>query len=171
MRHKVFGNHLGRRTNVAKALYRGLVAQVLENGRIETTHAKAKAIRADIDRVINYGKKTNIAARREVSKILGGDRLVREIFSKISPSLSDRTSGYTRIIRLGQRISDATDKVLIELVNYTPVEKVKVEKVKTEKIENKQEVGKKAVEKVKEVRVKKTAGVKKVIVTKKSGER
>ncbi len=169
MRHKVFGNHLGRRTNVAKALYRGLVAQVLENGRIETTHAKAKAIRADIDRVINYGKKTNISARREVVKILGGDRLVEDLFSKISPSLSDRTSGYTRIIRLGQRLSDATDKVLIELVNFVPVEKVKIIKTQTE--EKKTEVIKKSMEKIKEIKVKKTAGVKKVIVTKKSGER
>lgn len=159
------------RTNVAKALYRVLVGEVLEHGRIKTTHAKAKAIRGDIDRVINYGKKASVVARREVVKILGTDRLVESIFSKISPGLSGRTSGYTRIIRLGQRMSDATDKVMIELVNFVPVEKIKIEKDKTEKVENKPEIAKKTIEKMKEVRVKKTSGVKKVIVVKKSGER
>ena len=157
------------RTNVAKALYRVLVGEVLEHGRIKTTHAKAKAIRGDIDRVINYGKKATVSARREVTKILGTDRLVENIFTKISPGLSGRTSGYTRIIRLGQRMSDATDKVMIELVNFVPVEKVKTEKVEKE-VKNPESI-KKTIEKIKEVRVKKTAGVKKVIAVKKSGER
>lgn len=169
MRHRVFGNQFGRRTNVARALYRGLITSVLELGRIETSHAKAKAIRGDVDRIINFAKKGSVASRREVIKILGSSNLVDTIFSKIAPSLSDRSSGYTRVVRLGQRKSDATDKALIELVNYTPVKKVETSKVQKE--EKKAEVVKKTVEKVKEVKVKKTAGVKKVIAIKKSGER
>lgn len=170
MRHQVYGNQFGRRTNVARALYRGLISQVLENGRIKTTHAKAKAIRGDVDRVIGYGKKADINARRELVKLLGTDRLTDLVFTKVAPSLSDRTSGYTRIVRLGQRFSDTADKVFIELVNYKPESKVKKEE--TPKVEKAAETtSKKEISKVKTIKVKKAAGVKRLVTVKKSGER
>ena len=154
------------RTNRAKALYRGLVGSVLEHGRITTTRAKAKAVQPAIDRVIGFGKRGDFNARREVAKILGTDRLTDLVFTKVAPTFSDRNSGYTRIISRRQRLSDAAQEVFLELVNYQP--KVKDEAVK-EKIEK--TVAAKPVAKIPETKVKKSAGMKKVVTRQKSGER
>lgn len=125
MRHRVFGNHLGRNTKQAKALYRSLVTALLVNGKIETSLAKAKAVQGMIDRIINFGKKNTAAARREVVKTMGKDALLTKIFKELAPRFSDRNSGYTRIVRLGQRFSDTAERVFLELVEG--VEPIKVE--------------------------------------------
>ncbi|MBI3887914.1 50S ribosomal protein L17 [Candidatus Microgenomates bacterium] len=132
-------NHLGKRTNVAKALYRGLISEVFDHGRIETTLAKAKAVSGEIDKLINFAKQGTVNARRLTIKTLATDRY----FDKLSKTFQDRKSGYTRIIRLGQRLSDASEMVIFELVEKiaepvkevakTVEEPVKPEKVKAEK--------------------------------------
>lgn len=134
MRHKVFGNQLGRNTKQARALYRGLVRDVLSRGRIETTLAKARAIVPMIDRVVTLAKKNTVAARREIIKILGSDQFV-------TPAFPNRNSGYTRIIRLGERFSDQAKLVILELVEkIEPAKKVEepkvVKKVVSEKKQN-----------------------------------
>ena len=120
MRHAVYGNQLGRNTNQAKALYRSLVSELLDHGRIETTVAKAKAVIPIIDKTINFAKKNTIAARREVVKILGSEKLLGKIFTEVAPKYSNRNSGYSRIIRLGNRFSDAAKLAILELVEEDP---------------------------------------------------
>lgn len=112
MRHKVFGNQLGRPTNQAKALYHNLVTEVLKRGRIKTTRAKAKAIQGEVDKMINWAKKGTLNTRRLMLKNLGTD----SFFDKFAQSYPDRKSGYSRIIRLGPRFSDAAEMVIIELL-------------------------------------------------------
>ena len=116
MRHRVYGNQFGRNTNQAKALYRGLVSELFLRGRIETTQKKAKAVRNIVDKVITFAKKNTVASRRQVVKILGNNYQLDKIFGEIAPKLTNRSSGYTRIIRLGQRFSDTAEKVFLELV-------------------------------------------------------
>jgi len=116
MRHSYFGNHLGRSTNGAKALYRGLTIELFDHGRIETTLAKAKAIIPMVDRVVSFAKKNSISARREVTKILGNEKMLDKIFTEIAPKYSDRHSGFSRIIRLQERFSDSAQLAILELV-------------------------------------------------------
>ncbi len=137
MRHKVFGNQLGRNTKQARALYRSLVREILAHGRVETTLAKAKAVQGLVDKVINFSKKNTVSARREVQKILGGDNGLEKLFTQAQSQFATRTSGFSRIIRLGQRFSDATEKVIFELVD-SPKEVAVIEpKVKVKKNDNK----------------------------------
>lgn len=121
MRHRIFGNQLGRNTKQARALYRSLLLEVFDHGRIETTLAKARAIRPDVDKIITLVKKNSLAARRQIVKILGSDLVLKKSFS-------DRNSGYSRIIRLGQRFSDTTEKVILELIVDDPVKTNKARK-------------------------------------------
>jgi large subunit ribosomal protein L17 len=97
------------RTNWSKAVRRGLIIEVLQRGRIETTLTKAKSVQGEIDKVINLLKEKSVNSRRQLVKILG-----QEI--KTDKDFSGRNSGYSRIIRLGQRFSDTAEKVLLELI-------------------------------------------------------
>lgn len=121
MKHRVKTSRFGRNTNQAKWLYRSLASEVLEHGRIQTTKAKAKAIRGLVDKLINLGKVGSVAARRTIIKELGSDRQIDLICNEVAPKLSGQTSGYTRIIKLGPRLSDTSEMVLMELVNFTGV--------------------------------------------------
>ncbi len=116
MRHRVLKNHLGRNTKVARALYRSLLTAVLDHGRIQTSLAKAKAIQADLDKVISLAKKDTVAARRRAIQIFGSPYLLDKIFTEVAPKYPNRNSGYSRIIKLGQRLSDTTEMVILELV-------------------------------------------------------
>ena len=145
MKHRVSHNHFGRTTNQHKWLFRNLVAEIFEHGRIETTLAKAKAMRGVVDKVINIAKKDTVASKRQIVKEMGTDRLTNLLCQKIAPSLADRNSGYTRIYKLGPRLADATEMAIIELVSFglvdnsKPVEKKETE-VKSEKVEKKAKV-------------------------------
>ncbi len=119
MRHRYFGNQLHRPTNQAKALYRSLASEVLDHGRIQTTLPKAKSVVGLIDKLISFGKRGDLTARREVIKLLGGTHLTDKLFTQIAPTFKDRPSGYTRIIKLGKRFSDSAEMVYLELVNRT----------------------------------------------------
>ena len=126
MRHKVWGNQLHRDTNAAKGLYRSLLVAILEKGKIQTTRAKAKAIQGDLDKIINWAKEGSINSRRLVVKTMGNDHLLDNIFGTMAKRFPTRNSGYSRIVRLGQRLSDTAEMVILELVDY--VEPKKVEK-------------------------------------------
>lgn len=129
MRHKVFGNQLGRNTKQARALYRGLTRELLFRGRIETTLAKAKTIVPMVDHIITFAKKNTVSARREVVKILGGENFLDKIFNEVAPRFSNRNSGYSRIIHLKNRFSDSTKLAIIELVEGVAVEPAAVKEV------------------------------------------
>jgi len=130
MRHRIAGTKLSRRTNAVKGLYRGLVLELLKRGRIETTAPKAKAVVGMVDKVIGLGKVDSIHNRRQVIKILGGDQILKALFSEIAPRFQNRNSGYTRQIKLGKR-GDQAEMVIFELVEQAvPVEIVSPSEVK-----------------------------------------
>ena len=115
--HGVAGRKLSRKTGPRLALYRNLTVSVLRYERVRTTEAKAKEIRGRVERMITLAKRGDLAARRAViSEFPNEPLVVRKLFDEIAPKYADRTSGYTRIIRLGQRSGDAAEIVQIELV-------------------------------------------------------
>jgi large subunit ribosomal protein L17 len=123
MRHKVAGKKLGRSTGHRKALRRNLIKDLFRHERIRTTLAKAQAIRGDAERIITKAKKGNslgdaqaVHARRWAAAQLNEPEIVKKLFEDIAPRYADRPGGYTRIIKLGPRHGDASEMVLLELV-------------------------------------------------------
>lgn len=118
MRHnKKRGMKLGTDASHTKAIKKGLVAALLANDRIKTLESRAKAIRPDVDRVITWAKKGDLASRRLAIAKVGDKEVVREIFEKAAQGMwADRNGGYTRIMKLGRRKGDNAEVVIIELV-------------------------------------------------------
>lgn len=117
MRHGKRGRQLGRQTKHRRALFRSLVTSLLDHERIETTEAKAKEVRPQVERMITLAKRGDLSARRAVIAALPDEPLViNKLFDEIAPKYADRTSGYTRIVRVGQRQGDAAPIVQLELV-------------------------------------------------------
>jgi large subunit ribosomal protein L17 len=123
MRHAVAGYKLSRTKDQRIGLRRTLINQLFEHERIQTTRAKAKAIRGDAERLItlakNSGSKSDIDkvnARRLAAARLSNAENVRKLFDDIAPRYTNRPGGYTRILKLGPRLGDAAEMVLIELV-------------------------------------------------------
>jgi len=123
MRHKVDGRHFGRTANQRKALLRGLLASLIKYERIETTVAKAKAIKELADRLVTFGKKGDLHSRRIALSYLPDRELVRKLFTEIAPRFSDRNSGYVRVVRTGFRIKDSAPMAILEFVDYQKPEK------------------------------------------------
>ena len=117
MRHARKGRKLGRDSAHRKALYANLACSLIEHGRIRTTEAKAKAVKPQIEKLITLAKKGDLHARRQALSTLSQDKFaVHKLFEDLAPRYVDRPGGYTRILKLGPRRSDATEMVLIELV-------------------------------------------------------
>ena len=119
MRHnKKKGMKLGTDASHTKAMKKSLVRALFENDRIKTLDSRAKAIRPDVDRIITWAKRGDLAARRLAIAKLGDKELVREVFEKAEQGMwADRNGGYTRIMKLGRRKGDNAEVVIIELVN------------------------------------------------------
>jgi large subunit ribosomal protein L17 len=117
MAHRIDGRKLGRQTGPRLALYRNLTVSVLRYERVKTTEAKAKEVRGRVERMITLAKKGDLSARRAVLAEFPDEPLVvNKLFDEIAPKYADRTSGYTRIVRIGQRKGDAAEIVQLELV-------------------------------------------------------
>ena len=125
MRHKVAGRKLGRSTGQRNALRRVLIKQLFEHERIETTRAKAEAIRGQAEKLITLAKRgisaedasKGIAARRLAIARLGDDKdIVKKLFDEIAPRFENRPGGYTRMLKLGPRQGDAAEMVILEFV-------------------------------------------------------
>ena len=117
MAHRIDGRKLSRKQGPRLALYKNLVVSVLRYEKVKTTEAKAKEIRPQVERMITLAKKGDLTARRAVISALPDERLVvSKLFDEIAPKYADRTSGYTRIIKVGLRKGDAAPIVQIELV-------------------------------------------------------
>jgi large subunit ribosomal protein L17 len=123
MRHKVAGKKLSRGKDERAALRRILISQLFTHERIQTTRAKADAVRGQAERLITLAKKGNEAgsdkmvhARRLAAARLANPDVVRKLFDDIAPRYGDRTGGYTRMLKLGPREGDAAEMVLLELV-------------------------------------------------------
>lgn len=141
MRHRVPGHQLGRPTDQRKAVLRALATELLRHDEIETTLAKAKAVRSHAEKIITKGKHGQVGdykalhekakngdkeaakevarvvhLRRQVSSYLYDKEVVRKVFDNIAPRYKDRQGGYTRIIKIGPRRGDNSEMAIIQLV-------------------------------------------------------
>lgn len=117
MRHQKQRGKLSRDSAHRRALLMNLSKSVIEHGAIKTTEAKAKALRPELEALITLAKRGDLAARRQALSALGQDKYaVHRLFAEVAPRYASRPGGYTRIMKLAERRSDATQMVLIELV-------------------------------------------------------
>ena len=118
MRHNKSFNHLGRKSGHRKAMLANMASSLIIHKRIETTHAKAKALRMYIEPLITKSKEDSTHSRRTVFSYLKQKEAVTELFRTIAPKIADRPGGYTRILKTGFRLGDAADMAIIELVDF-----------------------------------------------------
>ncbi len=121
MRHLKAGKKLGRNTSHRRALLRNLVTSLVMEERIETTEAKAKALRPQVEKMITLGKRGDVPSRRAAAGYLMTSEAVDKLFATVAPRMGDRNGGYTRIVRTGFRIGDGAEKVYIELMGSEQV--------------------------------------------------
>ena len=107
---------LGRTTAQRKAMLRGMVTLLLENGKVETTYTRAQELSAKADEMITLGKKGNLAAYRRALSFITKEDVAHKLFKEIAPKYADRNGGYTRVTRTGARRGDAAEMAVIELV-------------------------------------------------------
>jgi len=107
---------LGRATDARKAMLRGLVTYLLENGKIETTVMRAKEVRPMAEKMITLGKTNTLHSRRQALAYITKEDVVKKLFDEIAPKYADRNGGYCRITKLGPRRGDCTEMAIIELV-------------------------------------------------------
>jgi len=115
MKKKVFGRKLSRDRGSRLALYRSLIKALVLHGQIKITYARAKAIQPEVERLVTFAKKGDLASRRLVNKMLANDRKTLDLlFSKIAKQFSSRVSGFTRIVPLAERRGDRAPIVRFE---------------------------------------------------------
>jgi len=118
MNHGKKFNHLGRKTGHRRALLSNMASSLILHKRIETTTAKAKALRKYIEPLLTKSKNDTTHSRRVVFSYLLDKYAVTELFREVAPKIADRPGGYTRIIKTGFRLGDNADMCFIELVDY-----------------------------------------------------
>lgn len=123
MRHSVAGYTLGRTKGARIALRRNLIKQFFTHERIQTTQAKAAAIRGDAERLITLARNSasgtdiqKVNARRLAAQKLGDNQVIKRLFDEIAPRFANRPGGYTRVMKLGPRRGDSAEMVILELV-------------------------------------------------------
>jgi large subunit ribosomal protein L17 len=117
MRHRRQRNKLSRDTAHRKALLRNLQRELIQHERIQTSQAKARAVKPKVEKLITLAKRGDLHARRQALSALGQDKfLVHKLFEEVAPRYAERPGGYTRIVKLGPRRSDSTEMVFLELV-------------------------------------------------------
>jgi large subunit ribosomal protein L17 len=121
MRHGKKVNHLGRQTAHRKAMLANMACSLIEHKRINTTVAKAKALRGFLEPMITKSKNDTTHNRRIVFSKLRQKEAVTELFRDVAAKIGDRPGGYTRIIKLGNRLGDNADMAMIELVDYNEI--------------------------------------------------
>ena len=117
MRHQKKRDKLSRDAGHRKALIMNLCTEIVDHERVRTTEAKAKVVKPELEKLITLAKRGDLHARRQALAALNQNKFtVHKLFEEIAPRYSDRPGGYTRILKLGPRRSDATEMVYIELV-------------------------------------------------------
>ena len=123
MRHQVSGYRLGRSSGARVALRRNLIKQFFTHERIHTTKTKAAAIRGEAERLITIARNSadksdaeKVHARRLVTSKLGDNQVISRLFDEIAPRFANRNGGYTRVLKLGPRMGDSAEMVILELV-------------------------------------------------------
>lgn len=122
---------LGRPTDQRKAMLRGMVTLLLENGQVVTTVTRAKELRSIADKMITLGKKNTLASRRAALAYITKESVVTKVFTEYASLYADRNGGYTQIFKMGPRRGDGAEIAVIKMVDYvkeTPVEDKKSEK-------------------------------------------
>ena len=118
MRHNKAIKHLGRKSGHRKALLPNMATSLILNKRIETTVAKAKALKMYVEPLITKSKDDSTHSRRTVFSYLKNKEAVTELFRTVAPKIADRPGGYTRVLKTGFRQGDGADMALIELVDF-----------------------------------------------------
>ncbi|MBC2846626.1 50S ribosomal protein L17 [Winogradskyella flava] len=121
MRHGKKFNHLGRKTAHRRAMLANMACSLIEHKRINTTTAKAKALKQFVEPLITKSKEDTTHNRRIVMSRLKQKEVVAELFRDVAAKVADRPGGYTRIIKLGNRLGDNADMAMIELVDYNDI--------------------------------------------------
>lgn len=116
MRHRKDHRKLSRTASHRRAVLRNLVTSLFDAERIETTVAKAKEARRLAERMITFGKRGDLAARRHVARFVMRTEVTHKLFETIAPWYAERNGGYTRIVRIGRRLGDAGETAYLELV-------------------------------------------------------
>lgn len=124
MRHKIKGKTFNRNTNQRKALFRSLIQNLIIHEEIKTTQSKAKVIKRLVDKLITKAKAGTLQVRRQLMAFLPNKKAVNKLVDDIAPRVKQKTSGFTRFMRLGKRRGDDAMMVKMELVEKKP----KVEK-------------------------------------------
>ena len=120
MRHRKNTVKLGRTSAHRDATMASLVSHLIMVGRIKTTLPKARAARVLAEKMVTLGKKADLASRRLAVSRLRSTDAVKHLFDQVAPSFTDRAGGYTRIMKLGQRVSDSSEMAMLEWVNQPP---------------------------------------------------
>ena len=117
MRHRKKGKKLSRNIKQRKALFKDLIKGLILNEQIKTTEAKAKAVRGLVDKLMTKAKLGSLSSRRQVLSFLPDKKAVHKLFDELAPRTKKRTSGFTRVTRIGKRRGDNTMMARVELVD------------------------------------------------------
>ena len=124
---------LGKPTDQRKAMLRGMVTLLLENGQVVTTVTRAKELRSIADKMITLGKKNTLASRRAALAYITKESVVTKVFTEYASLYADRNGGYTQIFKMGPRRGDGAEIAVIKMVDYT--KEIPAEDKKSEKAE------------------------------------
>ena len=119
---------LGRTTAQRKAMLRGMVTLLLENGKIETTYTRAQEVSAKAEEMITLGKKGDLAAYRAALAYITKEDVAKKVFSVIAPSYANVNGGYTQVLKMGPRRGDGAEKAIVKLVAVKAEETAKSNK-------------------------------------------
>lgn len=154
MRHNVKGRKLKRTASHRSALLNALATSLLKHKRIRTTEAKAKEARTFIEKLITKAKKNDLHVRRQVMAVVNDKEVVKELFGEILPKIGERPGGYTRVVKLGNRLGDSAPMAILELVDYNDIANKKAEERKEKKdIKTKEKIEKQQKESIDDANV------------------
>lgn len=132
MRHLIDHRKLGRTSPHRQALLRNLAVALIQHGRIKTTLPKAKELKRLADRIVTWGKKGTLAARRQARRTIQDRDVLAKVFQELAPRFASRNGGYTRVLKLDLRAGDLAPMALVEyLDNPAPAPRAKPKKAKT----------------------------------------
>lgn len=120
MRHRKLTVKLGRTSSQREALFANMVSNLILAKRITTTLAKARATKRLAEKMVTVGKKGTLGARRQALSSLKQEKVVAELFDAVAPAMKDRQGGYTRMVKLGKRMSDSSEMCILEWVDFVP---------------------------------------------------
>lgn len=138
MRHRVYGKHLGRNKDERRALFKGLVRSLLTYGTIQTSEVKAKTIKGLVDRIINSAK-ANSKSDNLIKSFVVDNNLRERLIKEIVPKLGSRTSGFTRIVKMGPRLGDQSTIVQMSLIGAEALKPIEQESRQNRKLDKKPE--------------------------------